>query len=147
MSWSCHPCRKFDDSQRAVYEGGRSFRDLHIITLPELFFVAAEAYYKMNDSKALARLNSVRKRAGLADATSIDLDVILKESACEMFGNGCRRMDLRRVGKLVEYNNLYNTRLKGSAATAIGDKLLWPIPQAAIDANDQLSMEDQNPGY
>ncbi len=98
-------------------------------------------------SKALERLNSVRKRAGLADAASIDLDVILKESACEMFGNGYRRMDLRRMGKLVEYNNLYNIRLKGSAATAIGEKLLWPIPQAAIDANDQLSMEDQNPGY
>lgn len=56
-------------------------------------------------------------------------------------------MDLRRMGKLIEYNNLYNPHLKGSAATAIGEKLLWPIPQAAIDANEQLTMEDQNPGY
>ena len=141
------PCRKFDDSAIASYDAGKSFRDLHIITLPEMFFVAAEAYYKLNDPKALARLNSVRKRAGLPDAPSVDLDVILKESACEMYGNGYRRMDLRRMGKLIEYNNLYNPHLKGSAATAIGEKLLWPIPQAAIDANEQLTMEDQNPGY
>lgn len=146
-SWAVMPCRKFDDSAIASYDAGKSFRDLHIITLPEMFFVAAEAYYKLNDPKALARLNSVRKRAGLPDAPSVDLDVILKESACEMYGNGYRRMDLRRMGKLIEYNNLYNPHLKGSAATAIGEKLLWPIPQAAIDANEQLTMEDQNPGY
>lgn len=147
LSWSAQPCRKFDDSKTAQYNAGKSFRDLHVITLPEMFFVAAEAYYKLNDAKALDRLNSVRKRAGLQPATSIDLDAILKESACEMFGNGYRRMDLRRMGKLIEYNNLYNPHLKGSAATAIGEKLLWPIPQAAIDANSQLTMEDQNPGY
>lgn len=147
-SYSIHPCRKFDDSKNPNYHAGYSFRDLHIITLPELFLVAAEAYYKMGeDSKALDRLNTIRQRAGVADATSIDIDVILKESACEMFGNGTRRMDLRRTGKLIEYNNLYNSELKGKAAANIGKKLLWPIPQSAIDANELLTAEDQNPGY
>jgi hypothetical protein len=92
-------------------------------------------------------MNALRKRAGLTDATSVNIDAILKESACEMFGNGYRRMELRRTGKLIEYNNLYNPNLLGTAATAIGEKLLWPIPQAAIDANDQLTSADQNPGY
>lgn len=147
-SWSTTPCRKFDDSEHRDYDAGRSLRDLHVITLPEIFFVAAEAYLKDNQAdKALARLNSVRKRAGLADETSIDIDKILKESACEMFGNGYRRMDLRRTGKLVEYNNLYNPQLKGVAAETIGQKLLWPIPQAAIDANASMTEADQNPGY
>lgn len=147
-SWSTTPCRKFDDSKTKSYDAGRSLRDLHVITLPEIFFVAAEAYLKDNQTdKALARLNSVRKRAGLADETSIDIDKILKESACEMFGNGYRRMDLRRTGKLVEYNNLYNPQLKGEAVAKIGQKLLWPIPQAAIDANGLMTSADQNPGY
>ncbi len=149
-SWSTTPCRKFDDCTAANrnYDAGHSLRDLHVITLPEIFFVAAEAYLKDNQSdKALARLNSVRKRAGLSDETSIDIDKILKESACEMFGNGYRRMDLRRTGKLVEYNDLYNPQLKGNAAATIGEKLLWPIPQAAIDANAAMSEADQNPGY
>lgn len=147
-SWSIQPCRKFDDANTANYNSDRSFRDIHIITLPEIFFVAAEAYLQSGDNgTALERLNTVRRRAGVADLNSIDLDAILKESACEMFGNGYRRMDLRRTGKLIEYNNLYNSELKGKAASAIGEKLLWPIPQGAIDANDQLSAADQNPGY
>ena len=64
-----------------------------------------------------------------------------------LFGNGQRRMDLRRTQKLVEYNNLYNEHLKGNAAAIIGQQLLWPIPQAAIDANAAMTEEDQNPGY
>ncbi|MBQ8673435.1 MAG: RagB/SusD family nutrient uptake outer membrane protein [Bacteroides sp.] len=147
-SYSCHPCRKFDDCLTANYNAGYSFRDLHIITLPEIFLVAAEAYHKAGkDSEAMKRLNVLRKRAGVPDVTSINIDVILKESAAEMFGNGCRRMDLRRTQKLVEYNNLYNSEIKGQADTYIGQKLLWPIPQSAIDANDMLTAEDQNPGY
>lgn len=35
-SWAVHPCRKFDDSKTAQYSAGRSFRDLHVITLPEI---------------------------------------------------------------------------------------------------------------
>ncbi|MGP1622291.1 RagB/SusD family nutrient uptake outer membrane protein [Bacteroides heparinolyticus] len=148
MSWTVSPCCKFDDSKTAQYTAGKSFRDLHVITLPEIFLVAAEAYLKINNNdKALARMNALRTRAGLSAATHIDIDAILKESACESFGNGYRRMDLRRTGKLVEYNNLYNPHLIGSAETAIGKKLLWPIPQAAIDANDLLNANDQNPGY
>lgn len=86
-----------------------------------MFFVAAEAYYKLNDPKALERLNVVRERAGLTAENNIDLDIILKESACEMFGNGYRRMDLRRTGKLVEYNDKYNPHMIGTAAATIGE--------------------------
>ncbi len=159
FSYSNAPCRKFDDSAHPDYEAGRSFRDLHIITLPEMFFVAAEAYHKAgNDAKATDLLNAVRKRAGLAPITLSDvkieglatpdmIDWILKESACEMFGNGYRNIDLRRTGKLIQYNNLWNPQLRGNAANAIGERTLWPIPQAAIDANKLLTDADQNPGY
>lgn len=142
------PPRKFDDSNTASYSANTDYRDIHIITLPEIFLVAAEAYYKAGDNtKALARLNVVRHRAQLGDATSIDIDVILKERVCELFGQGSRWFDLRRTQKLVEYNNLYNPQIKGRAAQVIGQKLLRPIPQAAIDANDQMTDADQNPGY
>ncbi len=159
LSYSNAPCRKFDYNVHANYNAGRSFRDLHIITLPEMFFVAAEAYHKAgDDATATARLNTVRNRAGLASITLSDvqieglatpdmIDWILKESACEMFGNGYRNIDLRRTGKLILYNDLWNPQLRGNAANAIGEKLLWPIPQAAIDANKLLTEDDQNPGY
>lgn len=141
------PCRKFDDSQTALYSNATDYRDIHIITLSEMYLVAAEAYFKAGDDKALARLNEVRRRANLSPETSVDIDKILKERACELFGQGSRWMDLRRTQKLVEYNNLYNPQLKGKAQTAIGQKLLRPIPQSAIDANDKLTSADQNLGY
>ena len=92
-------------------------------------------------------LNEVRRRARLDAVTEINVDVILKERACELFGQGSRWIDLRRTQKLVEYNDLYNPQIKGRAAQMIGKKLLRPIPQAAIDANELMSAEDQNPGY
>ena len=131
-----------------IYSEKDDYRDIHIITLSEIYLVAAEAYLKAgNEQSALARLNEVRRRAGLAAAAAIDIDAILKERVCELFGQGSRWFDLRRTKKLVEYNNLYNKRLEGRAQQAIGQKLLRPIPQAAIDANDQMSSADQNPGY
>lgn len=144
------PCRKFDDSYtlKNLYSDKDDYRDIHIITLSEIFLVAAEAYLKAgNEQTALTRLNEVRRRAELTDATSIDIDAILKERICELFGQGSRWFDLRRTQKLVEYNNLYNKRTEGRAQQLIGQKLLRPIPQGAIDANDQMSSADQNPGY
>ncbi len=139
-------CKKFDDSETASKTGSDNWRDIHVITLPEMFFVAAEAYLKAGDSgKALARLNSVRNRAGLANATEITIDAILKERSCELFGLGKRWFDLRRTQKLVEYNEKYNDYVGSNASSWV--KTLRPIPQGAIDANDQLSAEDQNPEY
>ena len=100
-----------------------------------------------DEGSALARLNEVRRRAQLNSATTIDVDVVLKERVCELFGQGSRWIDLRRTKKLVEYNNLYNPQIRGRAQQVIGGKLLRPIPQAAIDANELMSSEDQNPGY
>lgn len=52
-------------------------------------------------------------------------------------------MDLRRTQTLVDRCNKYNHEIEGKAAQYIGKKLLRPIPQAAIDANDQLTLADQ----
>ena len=143
------PCKKFDDSQTASNQGNTCYRDIHIITLPEMYLVAAEAYLKAGaNDKALARLNEVHQRAGLAALTgTVTIDNILDESACENFGNGARWMDLRRTKTLVERCTKYNHEMGDKAAQYIGEKLLRPIPQAAIDANDMLTSADQNPGY
>lgn len=149
-SFGGSPCRKFDDSYtlKNIYSEKDDYRDIHIVTLSEIYLVAAEAYFKAgNNQLALARLNEVRRRAELAAVTNINIDAILKERVCELFGQGSRWFDLRRTQKLVEYNNLYNKRIEGIAQQVIGKKLLRPIPQAAIDANDQMSSADQNQGY
>lgn len=144
-----NPCKKFDDSKTATTEKNTCYRDIHIITLPEMYLVAAEAYLKAGDNpKALARLNEVHQRAGLSALTgTITIDDILDENACENFGNEARWMDLRRTQTLVTRCTKYNHEMGDKAAQYIGKKLLRPIPQAAIDANDQLTLADQNPGY
>jgi starch-binding outer membrane protein, SusD/RagB family len=133
----------------AKTEKNTCYRDIHIITLPEMYLVAAEAYLKAGDNpKALARLNEVHQRAGLSALTgTITIDDILDENACENFGNEARWMDLRRTQTLVTRCTKYNHEMGDKAAQYIGKKLLRPIPQAAIDANDQLTLADQNPGY
>lgn len=149
LVYGSSPCKKFDDSKTAKTEKNTCYRDIHIITLPEMYLVAAEAYLKAGDNpKALARLNEVHQRAGLSALTgTISIDDILDENACENFGNEARWMDLRRTQTLVTRCTKYNHEMGDKAAQYIGKKLLRPIPQAAIDANDQLTLIDQNPGY
>lgn len=149
LVYGSSPCKKFDDSKTAKTEKNTCYRDIHIITLPEMYLVAAEAYLKAGDNpKALARLNEVHQRAGLSALTgTITIDDILDENACENFGNEARWMDLRRTQTLVTRCTKYNHEMGDKAAQYIGKKLLRPIPQAAIDANDQLTLDDQNPGY
>lgn len=149
LVYGSSPCKKFDDSKTAKTEKNTCYRDIHIITLPEMYLVAAEAYLKAgNNPKALARLNEVHQRAGLSALTgTITIDDILDENACENFGNEARWMDLRRTQTLVTRCTKYNHEMGDKAAQYIGKKLLRPIPQAAIDANDQLTLADQNPGY
>lgn len=149
LVYGSSPCKKFDDSKTASTEKNTCYRDIHIITLPEMYLVAAEAYLKAGDNpKALARLNEVHQRAGLSALTgTITIDDILDENACENFGNEARWMDLRRTQTLVTRCTKYNHEMGDKAAQYIGKKLLRPIPQAAIDANDQLTLADQNPGY
>lgn len=149
LVYGSSPCKKFDDSKTAKTEKNTCYRDIHIITLPEMYLVAAEAYLKAGvNEKALARLNEVHQRAGLPALTgTVTIDDILDENACENFGNEARWMDLRRTQTLVTRCTKYNHEMGDKAAQYIGKKLLRPIPQAAIDANDQLTLADQNPGY
>lgn len=149
LVYGSSPCKKFDDSKTAKTEKNTCYRDIHIITLPEMYLVAAEAYLKAGvNEKALERLNEVHQRAGLPALTgTITIDDILDENACENFGNEARWMDLRRTQTLVTRCTKYNHEMGDKAAQYIGKKLLRPIPQAAIDANDQLTLADQNPGY
>ena len=53
-----------------------------IITLPEMYLVAAEAYLKAGDNpKALARLNEVHQRAGLPALTRVRRSFLMAPAA------------------------------------------------------------------
>lgn len=165
------PVRKFDDPN-APYSGATSAnynttpitpatnrsstRDFIISRLGETYLVAAEAYFKSNNSPtALARLNEVRRRAGggvvgaIPVITTIDINTILDERGRELLGEYHRWFDLKRTGTLVQRAVLYNPKITSANAFAGQNgqlKILRPIPQSALDLNRSKNYP-QNPAY
>ncbi len=109
-----------------------------LVRLSEMFLIRSEA--RANQGKlteALADLNVIRKRAGLADAalTTADaiVDAVLKERRVEFAHEGHRWLDLRRTGR-------WN-------ATGLTEEFRsrWPIPQREVQTAGTVIA--QNPGY
>ncbi|WP_245896438.1 RagB/SusD family nutrient uptake outer membrane protein [Flavobacterium sediminis] len=144
------PARKFDDPT-ALYASNKrvSTRDIILSRLGETYLIAAEAYLNTNPALGLQKLNDVRARAGLTTPlASYDIDTILDERARELFGEYHRWFDLKRTGKLVERAAAYNYLIETSYFNgANGElKILRPIPQSAIDLNQNNDFP-QNPAY
>ncbi|MFY0481407.1 RagB/SusD family nutrient uptake outer membrane protein [Flavobacterium sp. PLA-1-15] len=148
------PTKKFDDPKAAFVtgggnSGGPSSRDIILSRLSETYLIAAEAYLNSNPALGLERLNAVRTRAGITTPlTSYNIDVLLDERARELFGEYHRWFDLKRTGKLVERASAHNYLIdEANFNGANGQlKILRPIPQAAIDLNQNRDFP-QNPAY
>lgn len=97
--------------------------------------------------EAVNLLNTIRKRAGITEYTLTDftgvqdfLDKVLLNRGQELWFEGCRRTDLIRHGKYIQFAKDY----KGST-TAADHMVLMPLPQSAI--NEGKGKVIQNPGY
>jgi len=115
--------------------------------LAEQYLIRAEARAQQNNlSGALADLNAVRGRAGLAASAAVSqadvLAAILHERRVELFTEeGHRFFDLRRTGNLDAVMNIM-APLKGG--TWASNKAWWPIPLTDIQNDTHLT---QTPGY
>ena len=150
LDYATIPIRKFDDPS-APYGAKTSTRDIVLSRLGETYLIAAEAYFKKGDlATGLTRLNAVRTRAGVPNATlsEFNLDYILDESARETLGEYHRWFDLKRTGKLVERASLHNYLIQASNFNGNNGqlKLLRPIPQSALDFNLNKGFP-HNPAY
>jgi starch-binding outer membrane protein, SusD/RagB family len=141
----------------------------------EILLIHAEAAaFNGKTADALASLNRVRRRVGLADKVGLAGDVlkeaIYNERRLELAGEGTYRWDdIRRIkiggtklintllgpnGSFVKYNTTQNTDpietlphrepLNKGAFFKAGVHDLWPIPANALNNNSSLT---QNPGY
>lgn len=125
---------------RKYFRIANSDDNVVVLRLAEMYLIRAEANARLGADAATVRadINEVRNRAGLADLPAdVDtqqelLDAILLERRFELAMEGHRFFDLRRFGVA--------TDVLGITA----ERLLFPIPQAEMDVNDQL---EQNPGY
>ncbi len=152
-------CVKFDhypNQKRSASSSATYQRDLDLARLAETYLIAAEAAFKAgNAADAAEYINVVRRRSIDADdakremtADMVSIERILDERARELFGMFIRWADLSRTGELVNHAVRYNPDLDGEVSYfngTGGQKLLRPIPQAALDNN--LSENQQNPGY
>lgn len=98
--------------------------------------------------ECLDLLNLVRNRANMPSLTFKDCpdlktfnSKILLERGHELWYEGCRRSDLIRHGKYVEF-----MKKKWNGTLLVKDNyVLWPLPQTAI--NEGKGIIIQNPGY
>lgn len=159
--------KKYDDPASAQVTGGACYRDIPLYHVSDMYLLAAEAYLLAGQQQqALAKVNAVRKRAGLADLASFsayqapyttpnwyeatDIDLILDERARECYAERTRWFDLKRTKQLVRYNLAFARSItdRSQMCNAKGEvKWLRPIPDKEIVSNTALSVEDQNPGY
>ncbi|KRD09040.1 carbohydrate-binding protein SusD [Flavobacterium sp. Root901] len=147
------PVKKFDDPDPTTPSstGPVSTRDIIVSRLGETYLIAAEAYLKAGQpGTGLDRLNEVRRRAGVANATlaEFNIDYILDERGRELLGEYKRWFDLKRTGTLVARASAHNYKIKASNFVGVGGqlKILRPIPQVALDLNQNKDFP-QNPGY
>ena len=147
------PVKKFDDPDPTTptSTGPVSTRDIIVSRLAETYLIAAEAYLKAGvPTTGLDRLNEVRRRAGVANATvaEFNIDYILDERGRELLGEYKRWFDLKRTGTLVARASAHNYKIKAANFVGIDGKLkiLRPIPQSVLDLNQNKDFP-QNPGY
>ena len=138
--------------------GGFATVNYNWMRYAEVLLLAAEANLKSdNNAEALKDLNEVRRRARLPEKTSITMDDIKTEKRLELWGEGCRWMDLVRwsdaydklanKGKeMPSYSsNGVNTEYTNTNAGFVkGKNEMLPIPDQQIKLDDNMK---QNTGY
>lgn len=123
-----------------------NYDDYIAVRLADTYLLKAEAQFKLNDLAGAAEtINIIRSRSNATDvdASDIDIDFILDERSRELFNEEYRRYTLLRTGKWLERTRAHN--FFGGQKISERD-VLFPIPQAAIDANLTREMP-QNPGF
>lgn len=141
--------KKFKDTK--MQWGGLGTREDVIFRLADTYLLSAEAYLGDGDnSVALQRINTVRRRAATSPADqpameliNIDIDIVLDERARELLGEHDRWFHLKRTGKLIERAFNYNIFVQ-KYDNLNTNHLLRPIPQDEINKLNGLY---QNEGY
>lgn len=132
-----------------LIDGNQNF---YILRFADILLLKAEADIHFgNFSEAQTLINQVRSRVALPPITITSEDdginKVLSERKLELAFEGHRWFDLKRTGKAIsilsQQKNGNGTTLP-YAANINQNRLLWPIPQAQIDKNQNLT---QNPGY
>ncbi len=117
--------------------------DLPVIRYSEIILMYAEALNELGSLSAYDYLNQILIRAGLSPwpvgfLTQVEMrNEIWSERRLELAFEGHRWNDLVRTGTA-------QATLSNLGVSVASHRLVWPIPQSALNANPNLM---QNPGY
>lgn len=155
--------KKFLDPTRLAPKDERSYKDVIIFRLGEIYLNAAEAAWRLGDNEtSVGYIKELRKRAVVMgheheleiESSDLNLDLLLDERALEMGGEFIRWFDLKRTRKLIERTLKYNPDARSSADGNIYGNgqisdihYVRPIPQYEMDNIMNRSEFIQNPGY
>ncbi|MEM9831291.1 MAG: RagB/SusD family nutrient uptake outer membrane protein [Bacteroidota bacterium] len=142
-----HRFSKYQFSRTAPNCCSYSGVDIVLIRLGEIYLMRAEAKLRKGDmAGALADINTLRtSRTARPEQTpepltSIDLDILFRETGFELYWEGFRRNYQIRFGK-------YEDSWTGKTDSDV-NKRLFPVPQRTIDgASSEEGFLVQNPGY
>lgn len=142
-----HRFSKYQFSHAATNCCAYSDVDLVLIRLGEIYLMRAEAKLRNGDTEsALADINTLRaSRTARPEQTpeplsSIDLDILFRETGFELYWEGFRRNYQIRFGK---YEDSWTEKTDSDTS-----KRLFPIPQQAIDGASSIKgFLEQNQGY
>jgi starch-binding outer membrane protein, SusD/RagB family len=109
-----------------------------LLRYADVYLMKAEAIFRggSGSETALALINNLRASRGASALTSVDEATILDERGRELYWEGLRRIDQIRFGTFTTtWSEKTNTE---------PFRVLYPIPQQALDSNPNLQ---PNPGY
>jgi hypothetical protein len=145
--------RKYlNDRTRTTPENFTSGINFRVIRYADVLLLQAEALNELGrTADAIARVNRVRRRVGLADlSSSLSGDALRlqmrDERAKELAGEGQRWFDINRWNLLNDQTGLNYLIARDPDFTnfRLGTSKLLPIPQSDIDIDPNIK---QNPGY
>ncbi|SFZ95031.1 Starch-binding associating with outer membrane [Flaviramulus basaltis] len=150
--------RRYHFSLKKYYDADKkplaneSWKDQIYYRFAETLLLGSEAHWRLGEEgKALEYINKIRERAFGSPAynfTSFTLEDYLEESARELAFEKNRWFLLKRLGLLVERQNLYY-RYGSNSGNQVPEPMKphmvrLPIPQSQIDL---MGTFPQNPGY
>jgi hypothetical protein len=144
--------KKFFDEEKLATSND-SHKDNMLYRFAETLLLGAEAHWRADNEnptneKALEYINLIRTRAGVPEFTTFDRDTYLEESARELAFEKNRWFLLKRMGLLVERQNLHY-RYGGNTNNIVPEPMAphmvrLPIPQSQIEL---MVTFPQNDGY
>ncbi len=149
---------KFAYINRTAPNAQPGFNDIFLIRFAEMYFIAAEAEFRLGNTTAAASyINVIRTRAAKktpvnqtaamqVTAADINIQFILDERAREFAGEQIRWFDLKRSLSPDQWVNRIKT-LNPDITAVQPFHRLRPIPQEELDALLNKDEFGQNPGY